>query len=987
MAQVTCASDIGSGLPIQHINALERIICVNTEPRTNGAGDAIELSTVVGGVNKYIDLDNSGELVASQNGIFAYTNGDGGFINILNSGAIEADFDGIRALTYGPSSSIFIDNRAAINAGEHGIRAETAGSQSTVTIVNSGEIVAGAGFAGIHTYTVGVGNSISVTNRATISAGAQGIDAATRDAGSSIVIDNSGNIVVTGAGDAYGIRAETRSNAGNRSIHIENSARIEATGNAQNASGIHAISQGANNNITIVNAGDIVATNPTSYATGISARSDAGGTIGISNSGAITANGDIGEGIRAQGAGLITITNSGVAEGSNVGILALGGDSVTITNSGRVTSLGGPVNIAPFPLPGIAIFGIVPFQGNLVIDNSGTAEAFGADGWGIAGSATGPNSRVTILNSGTAYGAGAGIVVASNTGSTIVNSGDISAGSHRAIYAFEVEPFVQGASVDVFNTGRITGFVQLSGHDDRFLNQSGGVFATKLTSDFGGGSDLFQNQGGGTVQAATDRTTRETSAFVNLERFENAGLISLQDGQVGDVFEISNTVGQRNLAFAASGNSTLAVDAFLGGPGSTADNFVINGNISGKTKLAVNNTNPGPGSFNAQGIPVVYANGDVKPDAFFLDQPIDTGFFDYDLFFRPTGSGIFELRGFLGAGAFVLPQLTTAAQDLWHAGASTWFDRTADLRVLLAGGAGPSAYAPTGSKLDDGVQAPGAVPAVWMRGSGSWLDRDDSETVRAHGRTYQYNLDRELETFDFQVGLDLGTRDVLGAGDILVFGALGGFVHANLDYEQIARGFDLSGGQVGGYATYLNGGLFVDTLLNVHFLEVDTPVLGFPKSLDATTIGLRTDAGYRFGSFTGGAFIEPLATIAVTWADLDGFSVGGNTVSFDDDANVRGRLGLRVGTSYDVTTEVKMEPFVIGSVWGNLSGDTNTATLTSSGTAFVLKDQLDDVWGEVSAGVNFFNFGTGTTVFAKVDVTFGDDVSGVGGKAGMRVAW
>ncbi|MET0667816.1 MAG: hypothetical protein ABWZ01_04845, partial [Methyloceanibacter sp.] len=54
---------------------------------------------------------------------------------------------------------------------------------------------------------------------------------------------------------------------------------------------------------------------------------------------------------------------------------------------------------------------------------------------------------------------------------------------------------------------------------------------------------------------------------------------------------------------------------------------------------------------------------------------------------------------------------------------------------------------------------------------------------------------------------------------------------------------------------------------------------------------------------------------------------------------------------------------------------------------FPLNDQLDDVWGEVSAGVNFFNFGTGTTVFAKVDVTFGDDLSGVGRKAGMRVAW
>src|SRR5215471_18698129 len=34
---------------------------------------------------------------------------------------------------------------------------------------------------------------------------------------------------------------------------------------------------------------------------------------------------------------------------------------------------------------------------------------------------------------------------------------------------------------------------------------------------------------------------------------------------------------------------------------------------------------------------------------FFLKKPIDTGFFNYDLFFKPTGSGVFEL--FLGGGA------------------------------------------------------------------------------------------------------------------------------------------------------------------------------------------------------------------------------------------------------------------------------------------------------------------------------------------------
>jgi hypothetical protein len=39
---------------------------------------------------------------------------------------------------------------------------------------------------------------------------------------------------------------------------------------------------------------------------------------------------------------------------------------------------------------------------------------------------------------------------------------------------------------------------------------------------------------------------------------------------------------------------------------------------------------------------------------------------------------------------------------------------------------------------------------------------------------------------------------------------------------------------------------------------------------------------------------------------------------------------------------------------GNLSDD-KEATLVSTGTTVRLEDDLDDVWGEVSAGVNFFS--------------------------------
>jgi hypothetical protein len=62
--------------------------------------------------------------------------------------------------------------------------------------------------------------------------------------------------------------------------------------------------------------------------------------------------------------------------------------------------------------------------------------------------------------------------------------------------------------------------------------------------------------------------------------------------------------------------------------------------VAGKTEVQVLDTNKGPGVLNKQGIPVIYVNGPgVNGDEFFLKHPIDTGFFNYDLFFRPTGSG------------------------------------------------------------------------------------------------------------------------------------------------------------------------------------------------------------------------------------------------------------------------------------------------------------------------------------------------------------
>jgi len=717
--------------------------------------------------------------------------------------------------------------------------------------------------------------------------------------------------------------------------------------------------------------------------TGGSAGSGTGGDAGavtVKNAGTIKTLGAGSDGIH-----VVTKAGTGVGGAGGAGEDGVGGSGgmggVGGSGGGNGGTPGvagslGAAGIGTSGTNGAAGLGFGGSGGAVTIENSGQIDASGkaihAEAIGPAGS-----NPIAITNSGVLKGGTKGIFASGPTSTEIVNTGHISATSMFAIDTV-------GASTAIDNAGQIDGFIDLTDMGDTFVNRSGGVFNARKTSNFRGGDDLFRNDSGGIVQAAGNGGAQEATKFVGLETFKNRGLISMIDNGVGDTFTIANTPGGKDLNY--EGGGTLGVDAFLGGPGSKADVFTVQGNVSGVTKVAVNNTNAGPGALNTQGIRVVNVTGKTPNEGNFVlqDGPIDTGLFTYDLFFTPTGSGHWDLKSFAGAASHILPKLLTAAQDLWHETSSTWFDRTADLRVVLNNGGAPAYDA--GGKSLGAPTSNGLTPGGWIKGGGSRLNRDDSVTTKAYGNSYTFDLDGQLDTIDLQMGLDMGRYDVLTQGDALIVGVLGGFVGGSLDYDALVRSFDFSGGQVGAYATYLNGGLFVDTLLNVHLYEIDAPNQGFPSSLDATTVGLRTDSGYRFGSFTGGAFFEPLATIEVTWADIDGFNVGGNRVSFSDDANVRGRLGARAGTTMQAWEGTMMEPFVIASLWGNLSDD-NSATLVSNGQTFQFKDDLQDVWGEISAGVNLFNFSQTTAVFAKVDYTFGDDISGVGGKAGMRVSW
>ncbi|WP_159079824.1 autotransporter outer membrane beta-barrel domain-containing protein [Methyloceanibacter sp. wino2] len=733
---------------------------------------------------------------------------------------------------------------------------------------------------------------------------------------------------------------------------MTNSGTIDTRGT--NAEGVFGLTYDRNADISVTNTGDILTRGFDAEGMNLTTFGPAS-SINVNNTGQVTTTGFAAEGIYAT-------TNWRNSD-------------ITITNSGEVLAKGAFAD-GIYALTGVYGPGR---SSEITINNSGSIRAEGRFAYGITAVSLRPGSEITVNNSGELFGSTAAVYSYSATSTTINNSGDISAGSGLAIDT-------AGASTSINNSGLITGFVDLTRSSDTFTNMAGGEFNARDTSRFRGGSDLFLNEAGGTLRTANKFGTNEDTRFTGLERFQNKGLITMVDGKTGDSFTMSNTPGGTDLKFSGSGKSTLGVDAFLGGPGSKSDTLTVEGTTTGRTRLRVNNVNPGPGQLNRQGIPVVFVDGNVNASNFYLDKPIDAGFFDYDLVFTPTGSGRFDLKSHAGGGSHILPHVITATHEVFHQSTETWFDQTVDLRAVLA----------RGSVCDD-IYNPqerircqdlyDLVPAVWARGGGTWLDLDDNGTTKANGRTYRYDLGRDLDIWQVESGVDFGKEDIFSPDDMLVFGVLGGAVESSLEYDAIARSFEISTLEAGAYATYLRGGFFFDTLFKAFFGTVEpTASVEYPETLDTQTYGLRMDSGYRFGGLKDGPFVEPLGTIAVSWTHVDDFAHQGNSIDFADDEQVRGRLGLRMGTSSQIWEGTTFEPFVTGSFWGLLSGE-HSATLTSRGTDFVFTDKPDEVWGEVSGGVNFFNPEAQTAVFAKIDYIFADQTEGISARGGMRLTW
>jgi outer membrane autotransporter barrel domain len=933
-------------------------------------------------------------VVASEMGDFGVLSdfidglaGSGGF-----GGLIDDNFDPVFDGLSGESASGFVNSAStALSAISNGVALAIVNDVSTSGDGARGvSAEAGEGFAGVlagNVVTTGEGstgiygqgssvyivagnvethgdNSAGIRNDAngtsvtlfgfvnTFGDNSPGVDAS--DPASDVFVAGLG--VTTGGVGSNGINAT--SGFGNVDVYVG----FVGTG-GDNSRGIHAFSQSGDVGVT---AGIV-------------------GTLGDNSDGirAVSLNGDVDVDVLTVGTAgdnsdaIRVFSRSGDVEVNALAVGTLGEDSDGI----RAISLTGNININALAVGtvGDGSDGIRAYSRNGDIRvTAGMVGALGDGSHGIHARST--NGSVDILVNDVVLGGGgmggAGVVFGGGNTANLLNQGFIGALNGRAIVN-------DGNDSHVENNGIVAGYVEMGDGDDVFDNAAGARFVAYGDSDFGDGDfDRFNNAG--RVTMLPWRVT-DTVTIAGLETFDNSlgGEIWLRNSFAGDALRLPDS------NFISGG--TFAIDAELRASGK-ADELHIGRNISGGvTSLFVNDVDPGaPGAFDPNGIPFAVVGGSTQPGDFSLvNGPFDKGLFTYDIFLRPgagdSGENLWVLASTPDQTFFELPSITSAAQSLWYSSTGVWLDRTADLRSV-------SAACTAGGMKDEVVCGPAARRGVWAKAFGNWSERSQDHSFSLHGRTFDYKVEYDQDSYGIVGGFDFApnVNAAYGRGGWLL-GVMAGYINSTQDFKRSTTNVDMEGALVGAYATYLQDGLFVDAQIAANIGEVRyssaAPGLAAKDSADLRSIGGIIDVGYRMPFGSASTFIEPGVTLAYVNSNIDNVTIFGTKVDFKDGDSLRGRLGVRLGTSM-IAGNHKIEPFVGASAWYEFKGE-NEITAKSNGYELAAKDDVGGWIGEVSGGINLFDMSNaGVSGFAKGNYQFGDDdYRSFSGQLGIRVQW
>jgi hypothetical protein len=869
---------------------------------------------------------------------------------------------------------------AVTGAGGDAIDATSTGSGAiSVTTGNaSGAGAAGGVSDGVFASSSG-GGSVSVTsvgnvlgdvNGDTAGTGGAGIQAASTGGAGNVVVGVSAPVKGNGAtppvfapattavsGGNYGIFASS-AGAGATTVTTGVSTNVGATGavtdNGTGPVGIDAIggtggkAVGAGTGVTVITAAVVAAANGRGIVT--SSANDA-----VVNVGAASVVLGLGDATAAFG-GASTTTHP------VIDVTAVSGAITTINDAGMFGSARALTgNTVATQVAGLSDLALRGTTGSVVLNDTGAM-----DGRVDVSGVTGANSvtlGVTATGGWLVNGANAMGPTGANT---INNAGVIATATNQVATAF------------AFGTGA-----------NAINNTAGGVFVV--------GDDL-STTGSAAAPAVTTLAGQVT--------FTNNGAMILgapfgvfhSDGVIDAVLIAKNTqlAGTGLIDLDANLWSTPQSAAACNAASLTAADCVVVGATAGANGLRVTDTGAHAfGAFNPTGITVVVgASGassfHIDPGSSFFDgNPADAfmfggrtgvinkpGLFFYDLAFFASDATE-RLIGVPKAPAFEFASLGGAVDDLWYTATQTWFDRQADLRDGLEG------------------RSSEAKPGVWLKIIGDWTTRNHTDRLTLGSQSFVFSTSYNQDTSAIIGGLDI--LDVTQQDMAFVAGLEVGEANSDIRFKAAPDRFKVSGADLGGYASFLDGGLFIDGTINANLMRLGGDVVGIagpPAGAPTLTgsrvnaVGGQLEAGY---SMSAGAsfFWEPLGTLSYVDAAFDSIQLpvsGGGQQQLGHDRSFRGSLGVRFGGDQSFQY-YKVKVALTARVWDEFDGNTLSTFIVPAGPNFLNNDSLKGVFGEIQGEANLFTTTSGLSAFLTGGYKFKSGYAEGAVTIGARYQW
>ena len=1013
-----------SGDPGINSTSTTGAIVINGTGDVTGTGeDAIRADSVSGNIT----IARNGVITGDNNGIFADTGG-AGFIDITTfAGTVSAtNDDAIHTLAGSGSTTISLGGNLFTTAGTggRGIFTPTGGTGSVTVDVSAGTPSILSEDDGINITTSGVisittagtvtsrisdgivahgqnntvtinvagnarGNSVSGTtedgvhadtflgdiiivmsNGATAQGGLEGIDAQSGGAGGSISVTTSG--VVTGD-TGNGILTRSIGNGGEDGINatvsgtsnIDLSGGFLATGGAAtpalNENGIQA--SAATGTTTIVASG-----------TGVTFGIQAGGAGAVSVTGNGIANGGAGlgqAGISAQStASTVNVdTVAGGTSGLLNGIVALGQAGVDIDTVGTVTGTA---------LGSVAILSTAT-TGNTTIDTVGavTGGATGIQATNGAaattiiatagGAVTGTNGTGVIFNNTATGTSTLNILAAGNVSgglNGVFQNGGLLNGTNNGTLSGPVAINVAAGTSNYTNAATGIGMlVSAAGVTSTLLTNSGTWSLTPGgTSLLDGTNDQITNTGqfrfSGTTTTLTEleafnntgtfrvlqgaSATPQTMMFAALPLFNNAGgIIDLQNtgtantGTVADVVNISGT-----LAGGAGGSFNADIDLSQNNTGGQQlSDQVVTGDLTGHTTVNFNRTTVGLTLQDNDIVVINVANAANTSTSNATGLPSAAGLIQYTYFKNGGGDWVVHSAPNLAAIGGVTTNVALVQATL-----GAIVNRPSS--PFVSGIAAP---------VDPGECGPG----IWSRGVGG--------AVRASGTSTSPNIPDATSTVGLsyagmQFGMDLACFNIADTGIDVAVGTIAG-ANFGRSTQPVPNAMDTQSsfkqGYGGVYGTFGKGQFSADLQARLDatrftYENADINLVG--ATLDTLRATLSGSASYALPLTDDSVFVPTAGfSLSRTTANTLTFT-SGQTLTPDVAFSKVGFVGATVAKTFVQPDQVSaIQPFLTGTIYNDFAAfPTYVFADPQTGSNRVVTSSHLGSIKEVSLGTNFF---------------------------------